>query len=353
MNRHEQQRNSPATAADWMARMGEGPLSPEQKAGLADWLRTSPTHVGEMLRMTLLRQDVAAARAPARQLDEWIRQARAISRDGLVETSLVETGPAQSGQPERDTTRHALRLAAGLAALACAFAWHAAFQHGRYTTGFGEQRIVTLQDGSVVSLNTDTTARVRFSDTRRVVELHGGEAFFRVARDAARPFEVTAREATVRALGTQFNVRIAPDATLVSVMEGLVEVRSPDNQTDRLGVGEEVRVPAPSAAAPSPAIVRTSRPSAQRASAWTRGRVEFDGTPLAQVLAEFQRYRQFEVSIEDAQLRELQLTGSFDAHDPQSALAYVDTLPGVSVQRRADNAFTIRRDDAPKQSTTN
>jgi transmembrane sensor len=78
-------------------------------------------------------------------------------------------------------------------------------------------------------------------------------------------------------------------------------------------------------------------------AAWTQGRVEFDDTPLVDVLSEFQRYGALRVQIDDEALRQLKLTGSFDAHDPQAALDYVATLPGVVVEKTGPKTYVIHR----------
>jgi transmembrane sensor len=174
------------------------------------------------------------------------------------------------------------------------------WQAGRYATGFGEQRVITLADGSVVSLNTESALKVDLSSSRRAITLLKGEAFFRVAHDPSRPFEVLARKATVKAVGT-------PD-----------------------GVAERAL------------IARTTTRAAQRAAAWTQGRVDFDATPLIDVIAEFQRYQIVSVQIDDRASQELKLTGSFDVHDPDSALAYVATIPGMVVEKQGEHAFRIR-----------
>ncbi len=334
--------NSPATAADWMAQFAEGSLSSAHRAAFVEWLRESPTHVRELLELSLLQEDLAGNEIAPAQMESWVREARSAGSEDVVDRRYffqrVRRSAAAASAP-RQRRIPALRLTAVLALVACLIGGYYMFSHGRYTTGFGEQRIVTLVDGSVVSLNTDSRLKVDYSAHRRRVRLISGEAFFRVAIDAARPFEVQARNATVRALGTSFNVKLAPTATLVSVIDGLVEVRGEGERADRVGEGEEARV------TPSAPIVKTSNEAIQRASAWTRGRVEFDAVPLQEVLAEFQRYRRFEVHIDDPALRTLKLTGSFDTHDLESALEYLQTLPAVSVERESAAAFIIRRDE--------
>src|SRR5690606_22885018 len=97
-----------------------------------------------------------------------------------------------------------------------------------YHTRLGEQRSFKLDDGSILYLNTQSRARVDYSGAARDVHLIEGEALFIVARDSARPFRVHAGEATIQAVGTQFNVYRRADATLVSVVDGRVRISASD-----------------------------------------------------------------------------------------------------------------------------
>jgi transmembrane sensor len=224
----------------------------------------------------------------------------------------------------------------------------------------GEQRILTLVDGSVIELNTDSALKVRFTKHRRAIHMIKGEAFFRVAHDTSRPFVVSAGEASVKAVGTQFNVRMSSDSTLVSVVEGTVEVRddTPDAEAAsaaaesvvRVTTGEEasIRSVGPQDSTKRLAVAKIAASSAQRSASWTRGRVEFENTPLVDVLSEFQRYRDVHVLIDDDSIRQLKLTGSFDAHDPDSALAYIATLPGMTVEEIDAHTFRIHRRNQPQ-----
>lgn len=336
----------PTTASDWMAELGQRELEPEQKAALTDWLRESPRNVRELLEATLLERDIRDVPVSPEQLDEWVKEARESRAPIPLPVARSDADP----HSDRATPRSKLRtwsIAASVAFVALiGGATYMRWQDGRYSTELGEQKILTLADGSIVTLNTSSTIKVDFSDHRRTIELIKGEAFFRVAHDTTRPFDVTARDATARAVGTQFNVRIAGQTTLVSVLEGVVDVRERAPEVDhvlRLHKGEEATVDIGQTLEErqSPRVVKTAHAAPMRAVAWTRGRVEFEGTPLIDVLGEFQRYRSFDVSV-DEPLRQMRLTGSFDAQDLESALQYIATLPGVVVERTGAHSFLIR-----------
>lgn len=346
-----------ATAADWIARIADGELSSADKAALADWLRDSPRSVREFIELTLLNEDVRALRLAPEQIDAWVREAQQAATALPASLRLCQSPQDASAARTTSSRRRPWlwTIAASIIAAVLLAGAYQRWQDGRYVTGFGEQRALTLADGSIVTVNVSSALRVDFSGRTRAIRLLKGEAFFRVAHDTARPFEVTAGDTTVKAVGTQFNVRIAPLATVVSVLDGAVEVRDratrqgPADQAVlgpavRLGGGEEARIDRTGALATSrpSSIVKAKRATKVGAAAWTQGRVEFEATALVDVFSEFQRYSTFSVTIAEP-LRQLKLTGSFNAQDPEAALAYVATLPGVVVEKPAPRTFLVRQ----------
>jgi len=117
-------------------------------------------------------------------------------------------------------------MAASIAAAALIFAFFKTpAETTTFATAIGETSNVSLSDGSVIALGGDTQIRVALSENLRAIELTRGEALFKVAKDAARPFKVRAGNATIIAVGTEFNVERDSDRAVVSVTEGRVEVK--------------------------------------------------------------------------------------------------------------------------------
>jgi transmembrane sensor len=340
------------SASEWLAEAGDDTLTVAQKAALADWLRESPVHVRELVQATLIHQDLAKLRISPEQIESWINNAKA-ARQEPIKIALAVPNEHPSHTVSQGLRRPLWLAAAGLAGilLSAGLVFH--WQAGRYSTAFGEQRVVTLSDGSVIELNTASALKVEFTKHQRSIHMINGEAFFRVAHDTARPFVVSAGEASVKAVGTQFNVRMSSDSTLVSVVEGTVEVRDVTANAPTAGAGSTVKVTTGEEVNITPAnqpalnkrlpVAKISASAAERSASWTRGRVEFESTPLVDVLSEFERYRDVHVLIDDETVRQLKLTGSFDIHDPDSALAYIATLPGMTVEQMDAHTFRIRR----------
>lgn len=197
-------------------------------------------------------------------------------------------------------------IAASMVAVVGAATWRFMDSGERYQTGIGERRRVTLADGSVMRLNTDTAVAVALSPQLRSIRLLRGEASFDVAHDKARPFVVAAEEARVRAVGTAFTIRLRSDLTEVTVSEGVVGVRD--------GGRAERHVPAGNAAAVRRGVVAVTvlaHKDMQRRLAWQDGRLNFDGDTLEQAVNEFNRYRTVPIVIGDPALAGVRIGGTF------------------------------------------
>lgn len=360
------------SAAGWVARLGDTQeLSAAEKEALTDFLRESPTHVRELMEHTFIRADLKALLLSPQQLDQWTAEARASVAGAMVfptgrfperralDPRLDSVEPQDGSDipgalPTNGSHWRNFRGYLIAASVVGVLAIGGVFVHsqmGLYTTGFGEQRTLTLADGSVVTLNTESRIRVDLSARSRSVALLQGEAFFRVAHDTHRPFLVSAADTVVHAVGTRFNIRMATEDTVVSVLDGVVKVtdsegaRVPASEVT-LREGEEARIarhPGAYGGKTTPPIKKLDTAAVLHAASWTQGRLEFEDAPLKDVLAEFQRYRHFDVDIDDDTSRELEITGSFESHDPESVLAYIATIQGIVVEKTGPRSYHIHR----------
>lgn len=209
------------------------------------------------------------------------------------------------------------------------------------TTADGYQR-VTLADHSVLELNANSAARVEFTSGERRVRLERGEAHFTVAKDRQRPFLVRAEAVTVRAVGTEFNVRLLDRRVELLVTEGRVRVeRAPavaPREPLELGAGERVLLAADPVAAPPVETVPVA--AMQEALVWQGPRLRFVETPLAEVIAQFNQRNQVQLRLADTSLAALTVDGSFRVEqveafvrllESNAALRADRTIPGVIV----------------------
>lgn len=205
-----------------------------------------------------------------------------------------------------------------------------------YSTGIGEQALATLTDGSVVQLNTNAALAIRYSDATRQVELLEGEAAFRVEKDPARPFIVRAHGGQIRAIGTEFLVRAEADATLITVVEGIVEVRESQNGPVRVEAGQRLRYSRTSG------IEAVESADLRIATAWRRGKLIFESAALSRVIDEINRYRPGRVLLANSALSQHPVSGVFDLDRLDSAVGTIEqTLPVTTV--RLTDRFVLFR----------
>ncbi|MFI5336459.1 MAG: FecR family protein, partial [Opitutales bacterium] len=208
---------------------------------------------------------------------------------------------------------------------------HPARQIEDLTTPMARRQAWTLADGTRVELNAQTSLHVGLDGRERHVRLAGGEAFFAVSKDAARPFIVETPAGSVRVTGTRFDVR-ADSATSLEVLvdEGSVQVRPGAGPADAprfLQAGDDLT------AGPGGVAVRSlSGPELADALAWRQGQIVFDGVPLREALARFGRYhgRGFTVTAAAAELR---VGGRYSLDDVDGFCAALEEVLPVRVTR--------------------
>lgn len=298
-------------AAEWIARRDAGPWTAENARGLEAWLAASLHH-----RVAYYRLNAAWKEA------------------GRLAAMLPGKRAAAHPAPRRPLVRHPLALAASvLLVLALAFTiyWQAIAPAQQYATEVGGLQLVQLPDGSTATLNTDSALRVDMRGSERHVELQRGEAFFEVAKDATRPFIVRSDALRVVAVGTAFAVQQDGARTRVMVTEGSVQV-----DAGAQGVG-----PAPVAAG---SMVQAGATGLQMQSlsgeemeqrlSWRSGLVVFRATPLAEAVAQFNRYNKRKIVLADPSIAQLGVGGVFRATDQEVFLKLLETGFPVRVELR-------------------
>jgi transmembrane sensor len=304
-------------AARWLRSLEKG--GTREQAEFAAWLKESPRHIEEVLCATAVSQALG-------RLDEsfWPDVSQHVAEAGKTVVSLRDriAAPTLTRPPRRK-----LWLAACAAVLVCAvgvWGFHELLGWREYETAVGEQRTLMLDDGSLAYLNTRSHINVRFSSEVREVQLAGGEALFDVEHDPARPFLVRTNDAVIRAVGTQFNVYRRTSGTVVSVVEGVVEVSTRQGSL-RFSAGEEARIA-------HGGVKRAQKIDVTRTAVWRQRRLVFDLDPLEEVAAEFNRYnRAPTIRIEGEAARIRRFSGVFDVDDPASLTKLLATYSDLRV----------------------
>jgi len=307
-------------AIAWLARFRSGATDVDH-AEFEDWYIADPRH----------------AEAYEAILETW------------DQTALAAQTPAAS---HRHTgRRHSLARIAGIAAavlllfVAGSYAltrypWRGPAPETLLASRIGEIRTIVLDDGSRVTLDTDSVVHVNFDDDQRRLQLERGRARFEVAHDARRAFVVTAGASEIVAHGTVFDIDLRQPSALVSLLQGSVEVRKTARAGEArrtsavLRPGQQLALGGTAATA-QPAMIRSTE------TRWPTGMLSFEDTRLAEVVASANRYSQTRIVIGDPAAKERRFTGTFKAGDPKQLADMIGTMFELRVERDPNDNLVI------------
>ena len=307
-----------AQASAWRVRLSEA--DSESSAAFEAWLAAEP----------------ANAAAWARVQDPWLAIGEAATSPEVMAARRDALHRARRNSRRRWAGPRAFgRIFASAAvvtacAAACAVFVLAYPSTQDYQTGLGERRVVTLSDGSRVSLDSGSEVKIRYTrDARRLVLL-AGQARFDVAHSTRRPFSVRARGETVIATGTAFNIDLTGPKVLVTLIQGRVTVLN-DRPPRLLLAVTHARAPvvrpivlvAGQQLVAAPGVPpRVEVASLDRIGAWEAGQLVFDDETLASVAERVSRYTAHPITVEPSAAG-LRISGVFNAGD---AATFVDTV---------------------------
>jgi transmembrane sensor len=288
-------------ASVWFARLQADEVTAEEQARFKSWYRASREHARAYDRMRALWEMLEA---PAQRVQAKVEAEQA-----------PEAPPLASKGPYSRRFMAASSLIFGVAVL-LSNQLSILYQNlqSDYHTAPGERLTVALDDGSRVTLNTDTALNVDFSAAQRRIELLRGEGYFDVAPNKSRPFIVTNGTASARAVGTAFSVRDSADAVRVIVSEGTVEVSANNvHQAVLVHLNQQVSYQQGRIGPVKPANI-------MEALAWQRGQLIFNRQPLSTVVDEVNRYRRGQILLINPELKERIVSGVFDTTEPDTAV---------------------------------
>ncbi|MBA4090122.1 MAG: hypothetical protein C0494_05950 [Sphingobium sp.] len=319
-------------AADWFTKM-RGPDADAHRDGFEAWLKRGALHRAAYNRIAeiFLDSDGSQDRAEAPREAKRLRLLPAlcvILFAALCALSLSLLLPQE--QEERADNRYGLNQPSVPAPVA-------------YTTTVGEVRMLRLEDGSRITLDTDSLLSVDFSPAERRLRLLRGRARFDVAHEA-RAFRVAAGHGVITARGTIFDVRVEGDkAVSVQLLRGAIDVTTGagPEQSRLLYKVQHLR--------PGQATSYTDRSAAASPRAlpsdnlWPSARAEFADVPLAQVLAQANRYSLVPIELEGEDLAALKVSGIFSLRDTQKVAEKLAHLFGLQVRRETHRIALWRR----------
>lgn len=318
-------RTARAEASVWLVRLHGPHRTPELEARFRKWFTASPEKAREFERVTEV-WDTGTVRSPGMP-----RVARdsgdTRSRRGLLAALFISTASV-----------------AGL--------WGAStyWLNPSYSTGIGEQRMVRLSDGSRLTLNADSGVVVSYRRNERRVRIERGEALFEVAQDPTRPFRVRAGNRQAEAVGTSLLVRREAQQLSVTLLKGRATVTGLDRparsawpsraavaRPDRIVLteGERLRYFGPRSR------LQLDKPRLYAVTAWMRGEVILDRTPLAEAVEEMNRYDPRRLVIDDPGIAAIRISGVYHTGDSELFAAMVARLYGLGVLHRGGRIHLI------------
>lgn len=348
-------------AAEWLLRLENPRISQEEYGEWLLWIEADTLHEEAFDEVAALSGRVERARGQLADIplpsDEDIA---GDDYDGSVSVAawLGEKALAERGKSLWLYAAAAtIALAAtglGILALSRVEVGMQSLQPYGFETVASQHDEARLEDGSKIDIGAESALTVSFSKEQRTVVFEKGEALFSVAKDAERPFVVVAGSGTIRAIGTEFNVRRDSERVVVTVTEGSVEVSrlsepGPEGRQDvpetrerdsqnvtRLGMGQQVAYDAlglmPVSAA-DPAI----------ATSWREGRLQFLREPLQYVVTGVNRYSDLNIVIADADVNSMLFTGTvFDGQSREWLEGLASVLP-VQVEYVGNNTALLKK----------
>jgi transmembrane sensor len=300
-------------------------------------------------RFVMRRDEPGWSDADQAELDVWLAESYAhkaaywrLAQSWVMAGRLAGLGPQRQGRQRHWIARIGPFAIAASVMLAALVTVGVGLQKAAdtpvlattYATPVGGHRAIGLPDGSRAELNTATRLRSALAKEGRQVWLDDGEAFFKVVHDPAHPFVVHAGRYRVTVLGTSFSVRRQGDEMTVSVLEGKVRVDRTDadasqalQQMPVLGAGQMAIL------RPSELLVTTGDAArVEQALAWRDGMLRFDGASLADVAADFNRYSDRKIVVDDPRAAKIRINGTFRAKNSAAFLRLLEEAYGLRVE---------------------
>ena len=344
-------------ALAWIAQLNGDDVSEKDLAAFREWVNRSPAHQKEIKELselwtglnvlTVMDEPIRQADKISKQLRKstarkhWKRRAILPALAGAMAMSLLMVSPLLRNH-DIDGPTYETNMSVPIV----------------LKTAKGEHQTHTLDDGSVITMNTDSHLEIDFRQGQRDVRLLKGEALFSVAHDEKRPFLVFANDGIVRAVGTEFSVHIKDDAIDVLVSEGSVELstlkptksisastQAPINVTKVASLGIIKAGHAAQVKDSKASIAIVSDDVIDAELSWRVGRLEFTGESLEEAIAEYTRYTDLNIVISDPELKKIKLGGAFPTDEFDLFFKTLELQFGIKVTQSADNQVYLTKSE--------
>lgn len=272
----------------------------------------------------------------AARMEQLVVRMQQVRGGGAVRPARAALDAAFAPRARSRRVRRAATVLAAICLLLAPVAWVVSETYppahvlADMRAGTGQWKTTTLADGTRITLASASAVNLRFDESRRVVELVGGEILVDVARDAIRPFIVETRHGRVRALGTRFVVATEPGGSELSMLESAAAVRvvkRSDLPDTVLHAGEQVRFTADGLGE----ITRIDPEGME--GAWGHRHLVVQAQPLSDVLDQLSRYRRGHIHFDRDRLQEIRISAVLPLDDPDRALQLLtNSFPSLRVR---------------------
>ena len=327
-------------AAEWVFRLEDGPVPFETRSRYEAWRAQSPEHQQVYEHVRAIWQSGALENAPdvlaIHRQSVVLHRRRFNLAVSVAAAVLVAIGGGAGILFSQDVPQTSAPT--GLATMS-------APDHGLFSTSVGERSAIALADGSVLTLDTDSSARVEYGPRERTIYLLRGQALFDVAKHKSHPFVVHAGDRRIVATGTSFNVRLDKSAVEVTLVEGHVMVDqaqpyapgAPNTDTE-LNPGERL-------IARRGAGVKIALANVSAVTDWRNGRLVFDDERLDDAVREVNRYSKVRIELSDPKLGALRISGLFPAGRPEAFANSLRQMFSVTVKPADDGHLVVTSRD--------
>lgn len=325
-------------AAQWIVQLSasEAAVRAAAQRGFAAWQQADPRHAAMAERL----QDFIGRVQRMRSDSPNTAPARAALAASLSVKNGVPDKSRKAGRSraKRVIASLALALCFGVPTWLALQAYPLSYLTADLRSATGQWQSRVLADGSRITLNTASAVNLHFDAQRRVLELVQGEILVDVAKDSERPFIVETAHGSIRALGTRFVVSRDSEATVLSMLESRVQVRSASaDDAVEVRAGQGLRLSAAGIGALEAIDARSI------ADAWKFHQLVVQEQSMPEVLDALARYRPGIISYDRAALASIKVTALLPLDDTGRALSLLaNSFPGLRV--RTLSPYLVRVD---------
>ncbi|MDR4496072.1 MAG: FecR domain-containing protein [Nitrospirales bacterium] len=323
--RENDEPNSSRMARQWIVRLASGRITAGELLQFKGWLAEDPSHRHAFERERIFWQQL-----------ERLERAEGWDQD---DQEAGTQGADWRRVPIRAHSRRTAivwALAAACLALVIVYQDIKIFLLADHRTSAGQQQFLTLPDGGLAYLNTDTAMAVTYSADERRIDLLHGEAFFDVVPNRQKPFRVMAQNGITQAVGTAFVVHAHDQQAVITVTEGTVAVSSALNNDNQLQPSVAVSKGERTTYRQGEAPRTVETVDSASAVAWIQGTIVVDGLPFAQAMAELDRYRPGRIVLLADLVHAKPVSGRFTLGGVDEAIDAFAATQGFTVLRVTD-----------------